>query len=168
MFEDRSISPDSIEMLGVAQKLGVELAWDRYAAQLPQCGFGETGLCCRHCLQGPCRIDPFGNGPQTGVCGATADTIVARGLDRSIAGGTAAHSGHAKHLAHTLKKVAEGKAPDYGIKDSNKLRTVAQRQGIQLDGKSDLQVAAELADLSLEEFAERSVPVGWAMKTLTA
>ena len=111
MFEDRSTSPDSIEMLGVAQKLGVELAWDRYAAQLPQCGFGETGLCCRHCLQGPCRIDPFGNGPQTGVCGATADTIVARGLDRSIAGGTAAPSGHAKHLAHTLKKVAEGKAP---------------------------------------------------------
>ena len=168
MFEDRSISPDSIEMLDVAQKLGTELVWDRYAAQLPQCGFGETGLCCRHCLQGPCRIDPFGNGPQTGVCGATADTFVARGLDRSIAAGTAAHSGHAKHLAHTLKKVAEGKAPDYGIKDSNKLRAVAQRQGIQLVGKSDQQVAAELSDLALEEFAERSAPVEWTMKTLTA
>lgn len=168
MFEDRSISPDSIEILGVAQKLGAELVWDRYAAQLPQCGFGETGLCCRHCLQGPCRIDPFGNGPQTGVCGATADTFVARGLDRSIAAGTAAHSGHAKHLAHTLKKLAEGKAPDYAIRDSNKLRAVAQRQGIQLVGKSDLQVAAELADLALEEFAERSAPVEWTMKTLTA
>ena len=52
MSEDRSTSLDSIEMIGVAQKLGAELVWDRYAAQLPQCGFGETGLCCRHCLQG--------------------------------------------------------------------------------------------------------------------
>ena len=26
---------------------------------------------------GPCRIDPFGEGPQVGVCGATADLIVA-------------------------------------------------------------------------------------------
>ena len=42
--------------------------------QLPQCGFGETGLCCRHCLQGPCRIDPFGvSGPKFGICGVNAD-----------------------------------------------------------------------------------------------
>jgi carbon-monoxide dehydrogenase catalytic subunit len=54
-MEERSTSPDSIEMLGIAQKLNAELVWDRYEAQLPQCGFGETGLCCRHCLQGPCR-----------------------------------------------------------------------------------------------------------------
>lgn len=155
-------------MLGVAQKLGAELVWDRYASQLPQCGFGETGLCCRHCLQGPCRIDPFGNGPKAGVCGATADTLVARGLDRAIAGGTAAHSGHAKHLAHTLKKLAEGTAPDYNIKDSAKLRAVAQRQGIQLDGKPDAQIARELADLALDEFSERHAPVAWTMKTLTS
>jgi carbon-monoxide dehydrogenase catalytic subunit len=167
MFEDRSISPDSIEMLEVAKKLGVETAWDRYATQLPQCGFGETGLCCRHCLQGPCRIDPFGNGPKVGVCGATADTFVARGLDRAIAGGTAAHSGHAKHLAHTLKKYAEGKAPDYGIKNPGKLRAVAERQGIKLDGKSDVQIAGELAEAALDEFSERDEPVNWAMKTLT-
>jgi len=167
MFEDRSISPDSIEMLEVAKKLGAETAWDRYATQLPQCGFGETGLCCRHCLQGPCRIDPFGNGPKVGVCGATADTFVARGLDRAIAGGTAAHSGHAKHLAHTLKKYAEGKAPDYGIKDAGKLRAVAERQGIKLDGKSDAQIAGELAEAALDEFSERDEPVNWVMKTLT-
>lgn len=168
MFEDRSTSPDSIEMLEVAQKLGAETAWDRYASQLPQCGFGETGLCCRHCLQGPCRIDPFGNGPKAGVCGATADTFVARGLDRAIAGGTAAHSGHAKHLAHTMKKFAEGKAPDYAIKNPEKLRAVAERQGIKLDGKSDVQIAGELAEVALEEFAERHDPVAWVMKTLTA
>ena len=62
---ERSISPDSILLLKIAQAAGVTTAWDRYEAQLPQCGFGETGLCCRHCLQGPCRIDPFGvSGPK--------------------------------------------------------------------------------------------------------
>src|SRR3989337_1032730 len=78
----------------------------------------------RHCLQGPCRIDPFGSGPKAGICGATADTFVARGLGRAIAAGTASHSGHAKHLAHTLKKLAEGKAPDYHIKEPAKLRAI--------------------------------------------
>jgi carbon-monoxide dehydrogenase catalytic subunit len=164
---DRSTSPDSIEMLVVAQKLGATTIWDRYAAQLPQCGFGETGLCCRHCLQGPCRIDPFGSGPKAGICGATADTFVARGLGRAIAAGTASHSGHAKHLAHTLKKFAAGKAPDYRIADSGKLRAVAGRMGLQLDGKSDLQIAGELAELALEEFSEREEPLAWVTKTLT-
>ena len=164
---DRSISPDSIEMLTLAQKLGVTTTWDRYQAQLPQCGFGETGLCCRHCLQGPCRIDPFGDGLKQGICGASADTLVARGLGRAIAAGAAAHSGHAKHLAHTLKKFAAGKAPDYRIADSNKLRTVAGRMGIALDGKDDTQIAAELAELALQEFSEREAPVIWATNTLT-
>ena len=36
---------------------------------------------------GPCRIDPFGEGPQVGVCGADADIIVARNLGRMIAAG---------------------------------------------------------------------------------
>ena len=165
---DRSLSPDSVEMLTLAQKLGATTIWDRYAAQLPQCGFGETGLCCRHCLQGPCRIDPFGSGPKAGICGATADTFVARGLGRAIAAGTASHSGHAKHLAHTLKKFAAGKAPDYRIADSGKLRAVAGRMGLQLDGKSDLQIAGELAELALEEFSEREEPLAWVTKTLTA
>jgi len=97
-------------MLGVAERLGVPTAWDRFESQQPQCDFGETGLYCRHCLQGPCRIDPLGiAGPTAGVCGATADTFMARGLARAIAGGTAAHAGHAKHLAHTLRKLASSR-----------------------------------------------------------
>lgn len=167
LLSERSTCPDSIEMIDVAQKIGAEVVWDRYLAQLPQCGFGEAGLCCRHCLQGPCRIDPFGNGPKTGVCGATADTFVARGLDRAIAAGTAAHSGHAKHLAHTLRKFAEGKAPDYRVKEPAKLRAVAERMGVRLDGKSDVEIAGELADVALDEFSERHEPVAWTTATLT-
>ena len=153
---ERSISPDSILLLKTAQAAGVTTTWDRYETQLPQCGFGETGLCCRHCLQGPCRIDPFGvTGPKFGICGASADVIVARGLARSIAGGTSSHSAHAKHLAHTLLKYSRGEAPDYGIKDKDKFYAVLNRVGIVRDGKSDQELAGELARLALEEFSER-------------
>jgi anaerobic carbon-monoxide dehydrogenase catalytic subunit len=165
---ERSISPDSILMIKAAQAAGVTTAWDRYEAQLPQCGFGETGLCCRHCLQGPCRIDPFGvTGPKAGICGATADTIVARGLARSIAGGTASHSAHAKHLVHTMLKWSRGQAPDYGIKDKDKFNAVLDRVGIARDGKSDEQLAGELATLALAEFSEREEPPVWLKTTIT-
>ncbi|HHY60842.1 MAG TPA: carbon monoxide dehydrogenase, partial [Clostridia bacterium] len=68
----RTIDPAAEELLRKAGKDNVETVWDRYEAQQPQCGFGSLGLCCRHCLQGPCRIDPFGEGPKTGICGASA------------------------------------------------------------------------------------------------
>ncbi|NQT88446.1 carbon monoxide dehydrogenase, partial [bacterium] len=60
----------SLEMLSHMSQCGYESTWDRYQAQVPQCGFGSSGLCCRHCNMGPCNIDPFGNGAQAGVCGA--------------------------------------------------------------------------------------------------
>lgn len=165
---ERSISPDSIMMIKSAATAGIVTVWDRYEAQQPQCGFGETGLCCRHCLQGPCRIDPFGTtGPQQGICGATADLIVARGLARNIAGGTASHSAHAKHLAHTMLKWCRGQAPDYGICDHAKFYAVLDRVGIVRDGKSDQELAGELAHLALEEFAEREEPPVWLKTTVT-
>jgi carbon-monoxide dehydrogenase catalytic subunit len=158
---ERSISPDSILMIKAAQAAGITTAWERYEAQLPQCGFGETGLCCRHCLQGPCRIDPFGvTGPKAGICGATADTIVARGLARSIAGGTSSHSAHAKHLVHTLLKWSRGQAPDYSIRDKDKFYKVLDRVGIARDGKSDQELAGELAKLAPSFPSAKSRPSG--------
>ncbi|MCI5208023.1 MAG: carbon monoxide dehydrogenase, partial [Candidatus Electrothrix sp. ATG2] len=82
---ERSTDKAVVEVLANHKGGKVETAWDRYEAQQPQCGFGELGVCCRHCMQGPCRIDPFGEGPTRGICGATADTIVARGVARAIA-----------------------------------------------------------------------------------
>ncbi len=147
---ERSISLDSIHLLEKAKAEGIDTVWDRFEAQLPQCGFGETGLCCRHCLQGPCRIDPFGvTGPKFGICGVNADVIVARGLARSIAGGTASHSAHAKHLAHTMLKFSRGQAPDYAIQDEEKFFKVLDRVGIERDGKTTPELAGELAQLAL-------------------
>ncbi len=167
-MKQRSISPDSVLMIDAAKAAHINTVWERYDAQQPQCGFGETGLCCRHCLQGPCRIDPFGvTGPKFGICGADANTIVARGLARNIAAGTASHSAHAKHLAHTLLKYSRGQAPDYGIKDKTKFYAVLDRVGIHRDGKSDQELAGELAHLALEEFSEREEPPVWLKTTIT-
>jgi carbon-monoxide dehydrogenase catalytic subunit len=155
-------------MLPIAKKANVETVWDRYEQQQPQCGFGTLGVCCRVCWQGPCRIDPFGNGPQTGICGADANTIVARNLVRGIAAGTAAHSGHGKHIALTLLELSEGHAADYSIKDEAKLTRVAQLLGISVDDKEVMQIAKEVAQRSLDDFSrqDEAVPCSWVEKTL--
>ena len=166
-FESKSWDLASQHMLGRAEADSIETVWQRYEAMLPQCGFGQLGLCCRHCLQGPCRIDPFGEGPKVGVCGASADTMVARGLGRAIAAGTASHSGHAKHLVHTLMKSSLGKAPDYPVKDETKLKAVASRLGITTEGRETADIAREVAEAALAEFSERESPLAWAATTLT-
>ncbi|MCF8027740.1 MAG: anaerobic carbon-monoxide dehydrogenase catalytic subunit [Desulfobacteraceae bacterium] len=133
----------------------VETVWDRHAAQQPQCGFCDLGLSCRICAMGPCRVDPFGEGPQQGVCGADADIIVARNLCRMIAAGAAAHSDHGRDLVEVLASVAENKAPGYAITDTEKLNRVAAEYGIAADGKTPEQVAGELAHAMQEDFGTR-------------
>ncbi len=150
-----------------ADREAVTTVWDRFEKQTPQCGFGELGVCCRNCMQGPCRIDPFGGGATQGTCGATADTIVARNLARSIAAGTAAHAGHAKHLAHTLLKWADGRAPDYPVKDEAKLKSLAAKLNIPIDSKSTQEIAKSVAEVALADFSEKESPVTWAAINVT-
>ena len=164
---EKSKDKGTLQMIDKAAAEGIGLAWDRYQKQLPQCGFGESGLCCRHCLQGPCRIDPLGNGPTEGVCGATADTMVARGLCRAIAAGTASHGGHAKHMAHTLLLSAKGQAPDYPVRDEAKLKAVATRLGLPTENKSIAEIAEAVARTGLAEFSEKETPLAWAATTVT-
>jgi carbon-monoxide dehydrogenase catalytic subunit len=154
-------------MLQLAECQELSTIWDRFAKQTPQCGFGELGICCRNCLQGPCRIDPFGEGATLGACGASADTIVARNLLRAIAAGTAAHSGHAKHLAHTLLKSAHGQAPDYPIRDEVKLRALAARLGLAAESLDTKELARQVAETALQDFSEKETPVTWAAVNVT-
>ncbi|MGA9098882.1 MAG: anaerobic carbon-monoxide dehydrogenase catalytic subunit [Methanotrichaceae archaeon] len=148
---EMSIDPASREMLTVVQRAGIETAWDRFEKQVPHCGFGELGLCCRNCNMGPCRIDPFGEGATKGACGATADIIVARNLLRSIAAGASAHSDHARDVSITFKLMAEGKAPGYNITDRAKMERLMKEYGV-----SD-QIA--LANAILAEFGSQTGPL---------
>ena len=166
-FENMTKDPAVQEMLSIAKEKNIPTVWDRYEQMRPLCGFGETGLCCRHCLQGPCRINPFEEESQVGICGATADVIVARGLLRAIAAGTAAHSGHAKHLAHTMLKMVKGKTGDYQIKDPAKLNKVASRLGIPVEGRDDTDIAHDVAKAALADFHEKDTPVMWAAGVVT-
>jgi len=166
----KTINPGESCLIATAQKEQVVTVWDRYEAMQPQCGFGQTGLCCRFCWKGPCRIDPLGNGPKVGICGATADTMVARQLARMHAAGAAAHSEHGRHIALTLLEVGEGHAPAYRVKDEQKLRAIAEKLGLSPEGKDIKQVAKEVALASLEDFSrqDNKVPCSWAEKTLPA
>ena len=151
----RSSDKAAQEMLKNSNKADVETAWDRFEQQEPQCGFGKLGICCRNCSMGPCRVDPFENGPQAGICGATADTIAARNLLRMIAAGAAAHSDHGRDIAHTFKMAVESDSCDYMIKDELKLREVAARFGIKVEGRDSKEIGNELADVALAEFGKQ-------------
>jgi len=142
---------------------GVITVWDRHEAQQPQCGFGNLGVCCRHCIQGPCRIDPFGNGPKAGICGANADTIVARNLLRQVAAGAAAHVDHAYDVVEALELAAQG-AINYTITDGTKLQKVAEGLGLEISGKSKAELALEVVEVAYADLANHSKsPVKWLM-----
>ncbi|MBN1838059.1 MAG: anaerobic carbon-monoxide dehydrogenase catalytic subunit [Spirochaetales bacterium] len=144
------------QMVQVAEVQNIPTVWDRYDAMQPQCGFGTLGLCCRHCSMGPCRIDPFGDGPKTGICGATADTIAARHLVRMIAAGAAAHSDHGRDIAHTLYMVGQNPDGDYQVRSPEKLRAVAEEvYGIKTEGKDLVALAGEVAEAALNEFGQQ-------------
>ncbi len=154
-FKEFSICDDARLMLKKAEIDNVETVWDRKKTQEPHCGFCELGLSCRICTMGPCRIDPFGDGPQKGVCGADADIMVARNLLRMIAAGSASHSDHGRDLVEVLYKVSKNKAPGYTIKDPEKLKQLAKEYDINNDGKNDLEIAKELALSMMEDFGMR-------------
>jgi len=149
---DRAWDKASVQMLDKADKDSVHTAFTRMETQKNQCSFGKSGVCCKICHMGPCRITP--KAPR-GVCGATADTIVARNFLREVAGGTAAHSDHGRHLVLKLRSIAEGKGGDYVIKDEAALRRGARSYGVAEEGRSALEVALDLSAVFLEEFSSQ-------------
>ncbi len=76
--------------LAKAADKGTKLAWDRFEGQLPECGFCESGLSCRDCLQGPCISHPFRDVNKLGVCGKDKDILAVQTLLRLVLKGTMA------------------------------------------------------------------------------
>jgi len=149
--EEQSIDPAAQQMLIRADRLGISTAFTRADAMAP-CNVGSAGMCCKLCGMGPCRLTKDG---QTGVCGATIDTIQARNLIRAIAAGGAAHSDHGRDMAFTLKAVANGEAEGYVIRDVAKLRNIASLYDIEIEGRSPEEIADELADLYISQFGQQ-------------
>lgn len=142
----------SAEMLIKAENDCVDTCFSRMETQSNQCRFGKEGICCRICHMGPCKITAKS---PLGVCGADADTIVARNFLREVTGGTSAHSDHGRHLILRLKKVAEGKGNGYQIKDEKALRYAARLYKIEERDRPANAVALDLANLFIAEMTSQ-------------
>ncbi len=151
MASEKSKDPAVCEMLEWVEEEGIATAFSRAEAMKP-CPIGHIGQCCKICHMGPCRLTKPG---QTGVCGATLETVVARNLARMVAAGAAAHSDHGRDLALTLLAVAEGEAPDYFIRDEGKLRAVARFMGIPVDKRDKLEIAGDVAREAVAQFGQQ-------------
>ncbi|MDP8246776.1 MAG: anaerobic carbon-monoxide dehydrogenase catalytic subunit [Candidatus Tritonobacter lacicola] len=145
------------KMIEAAAGYSIKTVWDRHETMEPRCGFGDLGICCNICLQGPCRIDPFGPSEQKGVCGANADTIVARNFIRAIAGGAAAHSDHGRDIATALLHAARGGGGGLRVTDTDKLKAIAGELGIETNGLSTNEIAEKVALSCLEQFARAPI-----------
>ncbi|MBI4319247.1 MAG: anaerobic carbon-monoxide dehydrogenase catalytic subunit, partial [Chloroflexi bacterium] len=141
-----SVHASTQEMYRRTREMEIPTIFDRHQAQQPQCNFGMTGVCCQLCSHGPCRITPRA---KEGICGATADTIVARNLVRLATHGAAAYTHHLEELAKTMIASAEGKAP-FPIGDEAKLRDVAEALGLDASQPTP-ELAANLARTILAE-----------------
>lgn len=150
-IEQQSIDPAAQQMLIRAEELNISTAFSRADEMVP-CNIGSAGMCCKLCGMGPCRLTKDG---QTGVCGATIDTIQARNLIRAIAAGSAAHSDHGRDMAFTLKAVANGETEGYAIRDVAKLRVIAAKYGIPIEKRSPEEIANDLADLYIAQFGQQ-------------
>lgn len=148
-----SIDPAVACMLEFCEEEGISTSLSR-ANDMKPCpiGSGKSGICCKICAMGPCRLT---KPDQVGLCGATADVIMARNLARSIAAGAAAHSDHGRDLALTLLAVAKGETPDYRIRDTQKLMNVAQLLGVRTEGRAVNEIAEDVANRAISAFGQQ-------------
>lgn len=155
--EAPTIDRANIQLFEKAKKDGVSTAFDRVKLIEPVCKFCQEGVSCRNCMMGPCRITPKA---QTGVCGATADTMVARGLLRNVLAGASSHMDHARHVALTLLSAGKGEAP-YKIKDEGKLKALAS--SLNIDDEEDInKLAIQVATKALEDLgAQNGATLNW-------
>ncbi|MBE3102320.1 MAG: anaerobic carbon-monoxide dehydrogenase catalytic subunit [Firmicutes bacterium] len=146
--EDRAV-------IEIMEKMGDEVStiFDR-SESMKYCpiGSGISGICCKNCAMGPCRV----RDDKTGLCGATLGTIAARNLARHIAAGAAAHSDHGRDMAHLLGLVAEDKAEGLKIKDEFKLMKFAKNLGVKIDDRDIKEIAKETSEKALSLFGQQT------------
>ncbi|MEK6680918.1 MAG: anaerobic carbon-monoxide dehydrogenase catalytic subunit [Nitrospirota bacterium] len=152
---EKSIDPGSQQLLEKARAEGISTMFDRVETMKP-CPIGREGMCCKHCFMGPCRMVGKNKEEMTGICGASAATIAARGVARYVAAGTAAHSDHGRDLAFTLLAMAKGEAPGFKIKDMNKLVKVARIMDIHVDGRKAEEIALDVATEAIANFGRQT------------
>jgi carbon-monoxide dehydrogenase catalytic subunit len=157
-----SIDPATIEMIEKAAAEGVSTVFER-AANMRPCPIGEEGSCCAHCAMGPCRVPLPRNKEETpeehhkrkGLCGATAETIAARGFLRKIAAGTASHGDHGREVTKIFIEAAKGEIEGFEIKDEQKLLQLALELGVEIGDRTNEEIAIDVGELLQQDFGRQ-------------
>lgn len=127
------------------KRTDVSTAFNRMGHQSTKCEFGQKGICCRLCSNGPCRITEKS---PLGVCGANADSIVARNFLRSVAAGSACYLHVAEATAMRLKSIAAGNSP-LSLRSPESVEKLAAMLGI-TQGYT-MEKAGQIADIVLSD-----------------
>ncbi len=172
----RALDDATEEMIKHAESMGIDTVFNRQAKydesfigiEKSRCYFGSTGICCRQCAMGPCRIWNEDlpliyklSTPQLskGTCGANVDTIVARNLLMMVARGTAAHASHALHVASALLKTSQNNSP-YKIKEPEKLKSISAKLKLNTSGIDN--PAIQAASLAISDILGNESPMRFA------
>ncbi|MCT8977235.1 anaerobic carbon-monoxide dehydrogenase catalytic subunit [Clostridium sp. CX1] len=131
-------------LINFISELDVETSHHRVESQKVKCKFGSEGVCCRICANGPCKITP--KSPR-GVCGATADTIVARNFLRSVSAGSGCYIHVVENTALNLKAFGEKKEKIKGVDTLNRLAEIFNIEEEDVHKKAVILADKVLADL---------------------
>lgn len=134
---------------GFISNLDVETSHHRVMSQRNKCKFGLEGVCCKLCANGPCKITE--KSPR-GVCGADADTIVARNFLRAVSAGSGCYIHVIENTAWNLKATGENKGVIKGKNALNKLCKMFDIDEIDLHIKAVFVADAILEDLYKPKF----------------
>ncbi len=133
----READPVLVEYI---DSISEDMSYQRMKQQETKCGYGLQGVCCRLCSNGPCRIS---KARPKGVCGADADTIVARNFLRNIAAGTSCY-------IHVVENTA------------NNLRQLALEKG-EIKGRKTLEYLCEELDITGSDVHEKALKIAEAV-----
>ena len=134
---------------GYIAGLPMETSHHRVEGQSTKCAFGLQGVCCRLCSNGPCRITP--EAPR-GICGANADTIVARNFLRAVASGSGCYIHVVENTALNVKHIAQTKGEIKGVDTLNRLASIFGIEETDVHKCAEAVADAVLKDLYLPEY----------------
>ena len=118
-FVQRKTADRAVEhFLKEASEKEIPLVWDRYETSLPQCGFCETGLNCRDCLQGPCISHPFRDQNKVGICGKDKEILGVHSFVRLVVQGA---MGYLDQLTDFAQGIESGEGSPKRKKEAEKI-----------------------------------------------
>lgn len=141
---DINICENADKVLGqFLQNTEVETSHNRMISQQIKCGYGLQGVCCKLCSNGPCRLS---RARTRGVCGADADTIVARNFLRQVAAGSGCYIHVVENTAKRLKEIAQNKGEIKGVEALHSLC-----DELSINGVDDYEKALNLANAIISD-----------------